>query len=218
MHFLVFIPGENVSRASGLAAVGLSSLQEDAQSTDTIEGPDGKPGRFFGFSQTTPLVYRPLQQEWIPAYPVKGLEAGRYLVGFWKDKPPTPQELQRPFPITGRAVRFGDGHDWVIPSVVDLPYTLIRSPNDGRWLYKPMERFASLLMAANVWKDRLAGDCVGTPMLDSDLADFVELALAVNYRLTTEVVSRQDLFTSSPCENLARAARWLLDREGDADA
>lgn len=217
MHFLVFIPGDDVSRETGLASVGLSTLQDDAQSSDTINGPDGKVGRLFGFSQSTPLVYRQNQQEWVPAYPLNGLDAGRYHVGFWKDKPPTPADLQRPFPITGRAVRFGDGNDWVVPSVVDLPYTLVRSTADGRWLYRPLERFSSLLLASNVWRDRLSGECVGTPMLDSDLADLVELALSVNYRLTTEVVSRLGMFTSGESENLAKAALWLLRREGDAN-
>lgn len=213
MHFLAFIPGESIDRATALASVGLGHLSENALfSLSPVSGPGGIRGFLVGWSQSVPLVFREDRQTWAPAVQDGGLEPGRYWIGTWNDSPIIPRDLEKPFPVTGRAVRFGDGNDWVIPRAMELPFTIYKG-RDGQWAYAPLERYASLMLAVNVWKDRLDGDCVGTPMLDADLADLVLQALMVNYRLTPEIVNHCRLFTSGGGENLARAGAYLLGME-----
>ena len=209
MHFLVYLPSEHANAAETLASVGLGHLSEGAQRAAPVKGPDGE-GTIYTWDLSVNPVYRPEQQEWVPAVQMGHMPAGRYQVGFSKQHPPTPRELMHPLPIDGRAVRFGDGQDWVLPKYLDIPYSIVRN-EQGEWVYKALERYASFLLAVSVWHDRMSGECAGTPATDADLCDLVEQALSINYRLVPEVVNQLGLFRTGGSENLARAAAWILD-------
>ena len=89
----------------------------------------------------------------------------------------------------------GDGRLWVVPSIADLPTDLIRDAA-GEWQASPRPQFYAFWMACLAWRDRFEQAREGDKFATHELADFVEEALRLNYRLTTEVIGRLRLFST----------------------
>ena len=212
MHFLVYLPGEHAQPTQRLAEVGLGHLVDSAGCTSPIVGPDGQPGTMFRWCDTVPLAYRPKVQTWIPANQMGHLEPDRYYVGIWKEHPPTPKELLRTAPVRGKAITFGDGQEWTVPKAMEIPFTMKRG-RDGQWRFHHLKRYESFLLSVDIWRDRVEAADEGDTFSFIDIADFIEEALNVNYRLTPEVVSHLEMFQSGDGENLLRALLAIVRTE-----
>jgi len=194
MHFLIFVP--LTTDAHSLEAVGLESIARGAMSTTIEVGPDGRPGTMFGWQQEhrpPVLAVQPKEQEWIPACAAPGYEAGRYLVGFWRKFPPTPGDLLRPRNYGGNVVVLGDGYEWQVPNVSDLPHAYAVDES-GRWRLRAKRAFRELIVQAADMNRRFQPG--GEGVEQDEAINFAMRALSLNYRMTPEVASYRELWTN----------------------
>lgn len=212
MHWLLYVPREG-TLSELLPSIGLADLAEGASYTAARNGPAG-PGAIIGWDSKVPSSYRPKEQTWTPAVSHGGLDAGRYWVGTWNDRPPTPKECEKPHPVRGRAVTFGDGGHWTVPKAVEVPYTMM-AVADG-WAFAPLRRYASWLLTVDLWRYRCDEATEGDGYAFGEIADFVLESLQINYRLTREVATVREMFRSGNGECLLTAALAIvaLSREG----
>lgn len=194
MHFLIYVPGGR--DVGDLAEVGLSDLAEGAFPNPS-SGPEVGEGVLFGWpthstGSLPPIVYRPEAQTWVSAQ-ARGDDqpAGRYFVGFWNGRRPTPGELRRPRFYGGHNVPLGDGNEWAVPDCSQLPHAYVYE--DGDWQLKVKSPFQSTVERAKAWK-ALYGNRQTIPTRDA--LDFAVHALSINHRLTIEVANYLELFTS----------------------
>lgn len=210
MHFLLFIPGSH--GADIPASVGLDALREGASFTPIDAGPGGQAGNLVTWStpfRHCPAVYDPARQDWEPAVPLNGREAGRYWVGFWRDRPPRPDDLLRADAQRGAAIQFGDGELWEVPRAWELPFDVIRGQG-GLYELCVQRRFTEFFVGVHAWKVRFDNAKEGAGFLTADLAEFVEMALGINYRLTPEVISHLRLFQSGAQGSLLKAGLSIV--------
>ena len=202
MHFLVFVPDAKGPEA--LAAVGLDSLSAGAEFVTVQAGPTGGRGIIFGWpvngQHAARCSYRPEEQDWIPAAHHGDEPAARYFIGFWKDSPPRAGELARRRVYGGISVTLGDGCEWTVPACRDLPHAMRLLPG-GEWGVAPTDQFAPYVVAAKHFELQLLGDA--RPGLIEQV-EFAIRALSLNYRLTREVASHLQLFTTSDDEGTLR--------------
>ncbi len=203
MHYLIFIPGAKAANPAHLERVGLEDHAAGAEFHETT-GPDNQRGVMCGWkikgSPATAMAFRPEAQDWTPAARDGDLEYGRYSVGFWKDKPPQPKELQRDYPFRGTTLTLGDKQAWLMPKALELPTTM-QLADDGSLKFIVQRRFHQF------WLDSLhmAGRFEGVAL--REVWPFVARGLALNYRLTPEVVSRLGLITT---ENILSALLAII--------
>lgn len=143
--FLYYLPGFDELPAGALAEVGLADRLGQASLLNRVSaGPDGGSGLLVRAepavkpSRKQPLpAYRPQAQEW--------QQAGAYWLGWERERPPGPDDLQRRptsvglfFPRPAYEVELADGRKWLVRVVrsylgewfLDKVYT--RGPNGQR--------------------------------------------------------------------------------------
>lgn len=194
MHFLIYVPeGRD---AADLAHVGLSDLAQGAFARWMDRGtPDGGRGVMFGWAvegAMGPIKFMPEDQEWIPAVPFGGMAAGRYLVGMWKESPPTPGELRRPRFYGGHNVGLGDGNEWQVPDCSALPHAWAVDRH-GEWKLRAKPEFADVIRQAQAWETRFKTPNATLPAVE--VLEYALQALSLNHRMTREVASYLNLFT-----------------------
>lgn len=221
MHFQIYIPGVVGADPQHLVAVGLESLTLRAQFLEVLTGPDKRSGMLAGWmgGRTRQIAYRPDQQTWTPAVAFDGMPAGRYWIGFWNDSPPTPEDLQRDYAYPGAKVRLGDERQWLLPRAYELPAEMIRA-DDGTWKYETQRKFHAFRLESLDWHRRLMDAEEGESIRWAPVAEFVERALAINYRITPEVVNQLRLFTTSEAGTVSTAFAALMEitRQTGGDA
>lgn len=197
MHYQIFLPNLSGADPEHLVRVGLETLTVRAQFLDVEAGPENQRGLLVGWigGRTRQVGYFPDKQTWRPAIAAEGLEAGRYWVGFQNGSPPTPEDLQRDYPHHGAAVTLGDGNRWLVPKAHELPADMIRA-DDGSWKFEVQRRFHAFWIESLEWHSRLMDLGPGASIELGPVAEFVERALQINYRLTPEVINELRLFTS----------------------
>lgn len=210
MHYQIFIPKPQGKGAERFAAVGLSAdLAADANEQIVFEnGPDNLSGVLFSWGESC-TEYKPLECEFVPAFPTtidgKDYPAGRYYVGFWKGKPPTPAELEYKTSIKGYLLPLGDGNYWGIPNAGELPQAWRPGPGDGRPRLVVKERYQAFFERSVKWFNFINDAAPGRHKVSSDVFDFVGEALAINYRLVPEVLLRLELIATDQIGLLLRA-------------
>lgn len=198
-RFQVFIPdSEDSPRESKLPqkpleAVGLADLITNAAGEES-GGPEDQTGILISWPTTgdAETGYKPDRQTWLPAVPREGLEAKRYWVGVWNDRPPTPKDLKRHYQYNGRFVDMNDGKEWLIPRASELPHQMILA-DDGTWKFEVQRQFHDMHNESQKWVSLLAQADESTTFLWPDLIAFVVPALKMNYMLTDEVISHLGL-------------------------
>lgn len=192
MHYLVFVP--LTTDAHALHAVGLGDIASGAMSTPVDVGPDGRPGMLFGWQKEfrPPLLaVRPTEQDWLPAN-----AGGLYQIGIWKNDPPTPADLLKPRNYGGKIVGLGDGYEWTVPSCADLPHAWIWDEVSGRPRLRARQEFRPLIAEAVAMEERFNSNDPERGVEPHEAVEFAFRALSINYRLTHEVASYLELFTS----------------------
>ncbi len=211
MHWLAYVPGTD-----GLADVGLESLIDGSSSTFARRGPDGGAGTIFSWDVTVKAVHKPESQTWIPATADRHLPAGRYFVGIDNASKPTPRDCQRPHPIRGKAVKFGDGEFWTVPKAIEVPHTMVPTMAGG-WGFAPLRQYAAWLLESDRWRVRCDEAQAGDGFVFTEIADFVLESLQVNYRLTREVVGALEMFRSGEGECLLEAVLAIVALHREAN-
>lgn len=234
MHFRIFIP--RTTRVSGaskepLVEVGLGHLAENfiGENRDTERSIQGKTGVLYHWQQPGDMGFSAEGLEWTPAKEFRGLAEGRYFVGMNPEKLPTPTEMAVPLQVTGDHITLGNGNrTWVIPDVLFLPTKVILTANSAR--HERLARFQSRTIACRSWiaecedftkqlRDFKTDDA--SPVCDWVRAwNFAYDSLAINYRVTPEVVDALDLFASDSLRGIILAAigAFELHRKERLDA
>lgn len=209
-HFQIYLPGQRGQNPQMLAAAGLPDLIAGAEYLDEAQGPDGRGGVIVAWRKPTDhrMGFKPAEQLWLPAVPRGDLQAGRYQVGLWNDRPPTPADLQRPYATKGRFIRFGDGREWLMPEARKLPADMVRA-DDGSWQFVVQRNYHDFWLESLRWLQWWSSQ--PTSFVYADVADFVERGLQVNYRLPTELISHLKLFNRDTITDPMFAVLGVLD-------
>ena len=185
--------------------VGLEGLHKQADMIWIPSGPDGLSGWLISWldASFTQLIYNADKQDWIPAAEIKEAKAGRYWVGLWKDNPPTEEQLRKRDSRKAQLVRLGNSEQWRITT----PQTLEKFPvfaNGGvewvvdeqfNWLGTELESIRAT--SVTTWQEE-DGKVRSTFTFD-DTRHFLFLCqlLAINYRITPEIVVALRLFNDA---------------------
>lgn len=194
-HYLVYVPNQHVQAAQKcdpiqhpLEYVGLPDHVAGAFALQTGEGPDKQGGQLYAWVAGTArhrLHYNADEQDWIPAVPHHDQPAQRYWVGFWKDSPVTPADIQRPRMLPGVELDLGpDSHHWRVPTDQSVPVEAAFGPS-GEWMSKVQPEFADYCAEVITWQNTLER---GTrQFILDDVYEFAVRVLSINYRITREV-------------------------------
>ena len=208
MRPLLFIPSKNDSPkpdADSMRLLGLDGLHKRADMIRIQEGPEHQSGWLFSWLSPTftQLLYNAEKQDWIPAASVNGSQEGRYWVGLWKGKPPTEEDLRKPDASKAQLVRLGNGENWRIST----PQTLEKFPifADGGVQWVVDEQFnwlgteldAIRATSVTTWTDE--ENKIRSTFTFDDTRHFLFLCqlLAINYRITPEIVVALRLFNDA---------------------
>lgn len=212
----VFVPGNVPREPATLSRLGLGALLDESVHVgcqDGPNGPDGKQGVLFTFSKTIfPLSARPFTRDsqWHAVAPQGDLQAGRAFIGW--NEPPTPDDLARKTMRPGKWLTLESGQPWHIPIARQLPQTLGIDPQTGGVVGRTAERYREFFETA--W-DSLAWfepDEEGKCRVDFDPAfAFAVQALAINYRITRDMIGPMGALSSADLFEIARTVIELDD-------
>lgn len=211
-HFLIYIPeAVNVVAPKALTDVGLADFARGCESIPVSPGPEEKPGLLCAWrrpGKNERMHYNPTEQTWIPALPngPDGAGRGRYWVGFHNDSPCTPEDCKRSFQIYGPLVQLGDGNQWRIPVLDEVPKDFVCG-EDGSWQEVVQAEYHDLWMECLDWRGMIDNKTISATV--PQILDFSVKVLRRNYRITREVVSHLKIFNS---ENLSRVFAITLNR------
>lgn len=200
-RFQVFIPKSkevplnDLQPQQPLEAVGLADMIANAAGQNSA-GPEDQTGILISWPNapgSAETGYKPDRQTWIPAVPREGLEAKRYWVGIWNDKPPTEKDLLRQYPYTGRHVELNDGKQWLIPTIGELPNEMILA-DDGTFKFVVQRQYHQIHTEAYKWADKFGKEGPEGEFAWNDLALYVLKILSLNYMITPEIVGHMRLF------------------------
>lgn len=207
-HFMLFVPGATGQGPSVLEDVGLADFHGGASFLEIGNGPDKGKGMLLAWKRPgvpQRQYFEPNEQTWVPANADGPLPAGRYWVGFWNDSPATPFDLSRPYLRRGRQHVLADGNSWLFAEPAELPADLIQA-DDGTWKYELQRKFHAWYMESVSWLARLDPTTGAFEASLTEMLPFMARALAINYRVTPEVISHLRLFNT---ENVAEPF-WTL--------
>jgi hypothetical protein len=232
--FVLFIPKVTGANPQHVARVGLGELLADgAPEFADCTGPENARGVVCGWrtgnADSDPAL-SPVGLTWTPAKADKrrGLKAKRFWIGVDPSRPLRPEDIERKTQYDGYAVKLADGNLWHIPAAVNLPHKAGLN-DDGefcrvianRWrpFYEASQRHAAIILAA-------CGELLTTakpkgkfiPVTIAESFAFCCDALAINYRLTPELVDAFGLLDDPSQSNVVKAAVNLPCLLGKGDA
>lgn len=208
MHFQLFIPGlaaasasENPDQLQKFAKLAdLTDLLEGMETLRCPQGPENKDGILCNWTspQNPRIVYRPLEQTWMPSVLKSEDGAPMYYVGIWNEKPPTESELRRHYTQEGAVVEFGE-HKWILPTPTTVDARAVYN-DDGSMRWEPIRKFSWMCDEAKLMEERYMGNSFGLKSLVFEVDPVEQITwllklLRVNYRLTPEVAVMLNLWT-----------------------
>lgn len=202
MHYQIFVPGESKGAAETLKSVGLESFFVGSESTylDPEDSPTKTSGSLFFWheNESKPRAgFVPDEQTWIPVVADGEKLAERYWIGFWNNHPVESPKLMRSDAQLGSFVKLGNGNLWSIPEVEKLSRDFVLQ-DDGHWAMVSQLRFNNYVTAYHEIVNSI--DTSGPFSLPFEmLFNIASEGLAINYRVTPEVISHLRLFNT---ENL----------------
>lgn len=200
--FALYLPSRHVSSPAVLRELGAEWALDPSVSpmfVAVIEGgPDGGGGTlvYFDPPQAGQINRVDLSaQEWQPAAPDVDLAAGRYWLGVWKDKKPSPEDLQRQTIVDGAPLRLCDDKHWTIPVSEFAPKRLtLNRETGGEGAQQVLPRYRRFIEQTNAMFRHLVGD-----EFQGKLAETLRVvipgglvysadALSINYRVNRDLV------------------------------
>lgn len=220
--FLYFVPRNStvpIQSVDQLKEADLSyilPLNKGMVSVHTLSGPGAQGGALVTIDGSTPK-YDAEKQIWR-----KGLN-GKYWVGYWNDKKPTPDDLLREKSLSGQSVTLLDENDWTIPVCVP---NIFGSEGNGITLPQEydLDDNGTLIARTHRMYAPLAERCYkqfqdymgwveegeAKPDAHQQFLERVDLAcdlLAVNYRVSkVEIIGLLGLLGSEAYAKVLRAA------------
>lgn len=198
--YLIYLPGKRGASAELLREVGLDDLCADGAPLFVDVpggGPDGGRGVLCGWddpldpSKNQPLAVRMELQNWAPAKPHDGLEAGRFWLGSLKSSPVRPRDIQRRKTYESAPVKLADGNEWLMPVVRVMPKR-IGFACDGSFGGQTRSEYRDFCAAAELIHTQLM-EQDGKSLEVRGGWEFGCRALALNYRVNADVVDWLDL-------------------------
>lgn len=228
--YSIYFPGATGANPSHFDRVGLPGISDNAQFADVLQhGPDNGRGLLATWQRGDPATDATLGVHaglrWKEAKPdeARGLAKGRFWIGIDSAKPVRPEDLERPKTerINGHWRRLDDGNRWMIPAVPCLPHTMGLHPDTGAFAARVGDEHAAFAARAMSYAVEMfrALDALG-PLLDvrPDMAQHEGLvvtiedawshaceALAINYRVTPEIVDALELLDKQAMLNVIMA-------------
>ena len=200
--FLYFIPDHprGVVTRADMEALGLAYALGEGDPDSrrlTGNGPEGRAGVVLtvpppasaGPDARVDTLYEPGKQTWR-----KG-PGGKYWVGHYNAKRPTPASVARPRMVEGEPTRFRDDREWLVPiarSIVrgsTLPKEIVLGEDLQTWEQRELPEYLQLCADAEKVFDVIAGaqpDEAGDVKWSMDFAEAMRIcvsALSVNYRV-----------------------------------
>lgn len=225
MQFLYYLPGVKNSAAVEMVLLkekGLGCIFDASNSAftprDTRDGPDGLGGMIVSYAPAKLVGYFKDTQIW---QKIHGIDAW---VGYWKDDPPKPLDIQRESGVDGYYVELGDGNDWLSPvarladGVSDVPCS--HTLKAGKWVRGgPLQKHRKLWAAACEFWDIVEPEIENyfktgqdSFTIDFDREHILALtALAANYRIQRTEAAILGLFDD---QNVGVILRTLIDWPG----
>lgn len=215
MHYVVYIPAATGYDARGLlAAAGIGGLYDTALGVDVSDcdaGPDGGRGVLLRWEDRLNAernaTGRIDDKTWWQDQP-----ANRFWIGWHADAAPTPTDLQRNAALSDDPtlssfpVALEDGRRWWVPIARDLPKRYVQDPDTGQQRLAPKTPFQQFWDDTIAMRERYTRGQLNRDMQIDGLFEYAVAALALNYRLTAEVVLALGLFDQSdPIKVLAAA-------------
>ncbi len=236
--YALYLPGVKGSDPNHLRRVGLDGLllegsPEFAEITE--HGPDGKMGMMAAFCKgdiATDPPFTPKAYVWQPAKACKRRELpeGRFFFGTVRDKPVAPRDILRKGVLTGlgKYVDLRDGNAWHIPEAVNLPH--VHGLNgDGEFERQVSEQYREFWEISKSYAvtfceaiDQLEALKSSNPknlnpelVIEFPLAEGWEYcckALAINYRLTPELIDMLGLLDDVGARNIIKVTvgLWII--------
>ncbi len=224
MHYAIYLPGKQGANPAHLESVGLGSLGTDGgvQFADAhSHTPDGKSGLMAVWGVQPAM--NPAFYDWQPAKACsrRELSAGRFWFGQHAESPLTPKDCERKVIQLGYGIPLRDKQVWRIPAAVNLPHYhgLNGDGEYERWVadeyrefWRQSERYAVEFFKAI---DQLEQLRLRRPDLPTDSTveftlkdawEFCCAALAINYRLTPELIDLLGLIDDGAMRNIIKAA------------
>jgi hypothetical protein len=197
--FAIFFPGKTGYTEQHLKDAELGDLLDDVKPAfgDLIPGPDGGPGVYATWSQE--LLTGREQLEWTKCQRSEvGGQRSEFWLGRLAGEKPQPEWFARARQQLGEDVVMADGQKWHIPIARQLPQ-ILQLDDGGQWrgtVAPSYKSFYDTTWSTLDWFKSVNGIC---RVSYSAGADFVALALSINYRVNRDVASwlgliRSDLF------------------------
>jgi hypothetical protein len=232
--YVLYLPNRQGADPLHLAAVGLDDLASDKgpEFSDCFEGgPDGGRGllvawRTGDIKRDPPLDARKFTWQAAKADTARGLAAERFYFGVVAGENVTPADIARRDSVAGYPVTLKDGQIWRIPAAQHLPHRHGLG-NDGRYSRQVEDRYADFWQQSEGYAveffralDQLdllkaarkipagAEDAVSFTL--EDAWNYCCRALAINYRVTPEIVDFLGLLDDAAMRNVIKATIDLI--------
>ncbi len=192
-HPQIIIPGAENLDPRALVQAGLEDWIGQQECAMIPGGPDGGPGLLASWRPGHPqqrIGYYPDEQEWLPATCESGTKPA-YWIGFWKDSPPTPEQLGKDTRQAGYLVELRDGNNWSVPAAHDLPRD-VRFHAAGRITEVVKPEHAEFWEESQHWVQHfllMDESVIAGYQIEPRMAMHVYRALRINYRVTPEVLN-----------------------------
>jgi hypothetical protein len=193
--YLLFFPNATSQSKATFQAVGLEKIAGNEKWFTSPVTPSDEPGLFCTWgdprnpSNGVAVVYDPARQTWRKM-------PGGYWLGVQNDRKPNPAGLARPSSIKGYAMPMGDGNEYVLPNVMQLPavYDIDETGDEVRRTRDEWRHIEDRAMWA---LGTLADHFHKGVLLPEKLCRmYVAEMLSVNYRLVPEMVYALGLLDS----------------------
>lgn len=233
MSVLVYVPGamQKPRTVDLLRSVGLELLFDEGAGIDFADvlagGPDGGSGLLVKVAPDgEPLHYSADKQEWhkLTPSPDGKYAAGRAWIGWDREQRPGPAQLARRQQLSGEWMTLRDGNAWLVPIIRQLP-KFMGLDDDGSvsGLLEPayQEFYDDSLRVFSEFVEKN-----GKITIDWERAfSYSVRALAMNYRVSRDVVARLGLLTDRLMWELVQAvieaqryAEMILKKNDDEPA
>jgi len=194
--YLLYLPKATKRETTTLLEAGLTNLTGGGEKWfDQPRTPDDGPGLFCCWGDPrnpangVAVVYDPSRQTW------RKMLGGKYWLGIQNDRKPEPRGLAKPNCINGYAITLADGNEWVLPNVMALP-AVFDVDDEGNEVKRTKAEYREIEDRAGWALGMLVESTRGTVLDETACRKYVAEMLAVNYRVTVEIVYALGLLDS----------------------
>ena len=213
VNIALYLPKYNGADANELTRRGVRGLPDESASINWSQvlqnGPDGSAGAlcWWELPGEQPFMRGELLGggfEWFPSKPIEGREAGGVWYGLRKDIADWPSALARRKIKISEPVVLADDKVWLVPIARQLPSS-IGIDDEGELTQVRLPRYDTYFSRATKAMDWFLKSEEADPTW-REIFDFCVEALAINYQVNADVLSRLRIVTTENAILVAKAA------------